>query len=98
MGDREFVGGHWMAYLAENNVYFVLRLRENQFVARDGYATWSITRIAHRLKPGQSMRLKTLKRLLAMPDRKNASIIFEHIISNRTNRKPRLTTAFNRGV
>ncbi len=213
MGDREFVGGHWMAYLAENNVYFVLRLRENQFVARDGYATWPITRIAHRLKPGRSMRLKgachlkdgpplrivimrlksgellalacscrparalalyrqrwtietlfanlktrgfdletthianpkklatliailaiatalavktgvaanaakpvpikshgraavslfslglaTLKRLFAMPDRKNASIIFEHIISNRTNRKPRLTTAFNRGV
>lgn len=213
MGDREFIGGHWMTYLAENNANFVLRLRDNQFVTRDGYATWPIARIAHRLKPGQSMRLKgachlkdgpplrivimrlksgellalacscrparalalyrqrwtietlfanlktrgfdmetthianpkklatlmailaiatalavktgvaanaakpvpikshgraavslfslglaTLKRLLAMPDRKDASTVFEHIISTRTTRKPRMTAAFSRGV
>ena len=36
MGDREFIGGHWMTYLAENNANFVLRLRDNQFVTRDG--------------------------------------------------------------
>jgi hypothetical protein len=58
MGDREFIGGHWMAYLAENNVPFVLRLRENQLVTRTGYATWPIARIAHGLKSGQSMTLK----------------------------------------
>ncbi len=213
MGDREFIDGNWMAYLAENNVYFVLRLRENQFVSRQGYATWPIARIAQNLKRGQSMKLKgccylkdgpplrivimriksgellalacpsrparalalyrqrwtietlfanlktrgfdmettdianpkklatlmailaiataiavktgvavnaanpvyvkshgraavslfalgleTLKKMFAMPDRKDASTIFEHIISNRTNRKPRLTAAFNRGV
>ena len=31
-----------MTYLAENNVYFVLRLCENQLVTRDGYAIWPI--------------------------------------------------------
>ena len=46
-GDHEFIGDHWMKYLAENNENFVLRLRDNQLVARDGYATWSIARIAH---------------------------------------------------
>ncbi|MFP4004928.1 MAG: transposase, partial [Alphaproteobacteria bacterium] len=51
-GDREFIGEEWMAYLAREKIPFVLRLRENQHVARDGYATWPIERIAKGLKRG----------------------------------------------
>ena len=32
MGDREFVGDAWMAYLQSQRILFVLRLRENQYV------------------------------------------------------------------
>jgi hypothetical protein len=58
IGDREFIGSRWMTYLIENNVDFIMRLRENQLVARQGYATWPLSRIAHNLRPGQSMKLK----------------------------------------
>jgi hypothetical protein len=43
MGDREFIGDAWMAYLQRENIPFVLRLRENQHVLREGYTfrVWS---------------------------------------------------------
>jgi len=41
-----------------------------------------------------SLGLVTLKRLFAMPDRKNANTIFEYVISNRTLPKPMLIAAF----
>ena len=62
-GDREFVGDAWMAYLTAEKIPFVLRLRENQHVTRQGYATWTVAEIAHRLKPGEKMILKGLCRL-----------------------------------
>jgi hypothetical protein len=37
MGDREFIGDAWMAYLQRENIPFILRLRENQHVLREGY-------------------------------------------------------------
>ena len=58
IGDREFVGSRWMAYLSENNIRFILRLRENQLVTRHGYETWSISRIAQAIRHGQSVTLK----------------------------------------
>jgi hypothetical protein len=45
-GDREFIGQEWMAYLAAGKIPFTLRLRENQYVSREGYATWTLTRPA----------------------------------------------------
>jgi hypothetical protein len=39
MGDQEWIGDAWRAYLCKENIPFVLRLRENQYVLRDGYAT-----------------------------------------------------------
>jgi hypothetical protein len=36
MGDREFIGDAWMAYLQRENIPFILRLRENQHVLREG--------------------------------------------------------------
>ena len=49
MGDREFIGDAWMAYLSARKIPFILRLRENQHVVREGYATWTIADIARRL-------------------------------------------------
>jgi hypothetical protein len=62
-GDREFIGKEWMAYLAARKIPFYLRLRENQYVSRDGYETWSIARIAQGLKAGERMILKGRCRL-----------------------------------
>ena len=63
MGDREFIGERWMAYLKRNKIGFILRLRENQHVARDGYDTWTIADIAKRLERGQKMIVKGWCRL-----------------------------------
>lgn len=63
MGDREFIGERWMAYLKRNKIGFILRLRENQHVTRDGYDTWTIADIAKRLERGQKMIVKGWCRL-----------------------------------
>ena len=52
-----------MAYLHARKIPFYLRLRENQYVMRDGYETWSIARIAQGLKAGERLILKGLCRL-----------------------------------
>lgn len=51
-GDREFIGQEWMAYLAARKIPFTLRLRENQYVSREGYATWTLARHAQGVKRG----------------------------------------------
>jgi hypothetical protein len=58
MGDREFIGDAWMAYLCAKKIPFVLRLRENQHAVREGYDIWTIKDIARRLEKGQKMILK----------------------------------------
>jgi hypothetical protein len=57
-GDREFIGEGWMSMLAERKIPFVLRLRENQYVQRQGYAEMTIAAIASRLEPGKTVILK----------------------------------------
>jgi hypothetical protein len=63
MGDREFIGDAWMAYLQRENIAFILRLRENQFVLRAGYVALPISTIAQHLKVGEKMVVKGLCRL-----------------------------------
>jgi hypothetical protein len=58
MGDREFIGETWMAYLQRQNIPFILRLRENQHVLRQGYAAMSIAAIARHLRSGETMIIK----------------------------------------
>jgi hypothetical protein len=58
MGDREFIGDVWMTYLKRHRIPFILRLRENQHVVRDGYETWTISAIAKPLQRGQRMVIK----------------------------------------
>ncbi len=63
MGDREFIGDAWMAYLQRQKIPFILRLRENQHVVREGFDTWTITDIAKHLERGQKMIVKGWCRL-----------------------------------
>jgi hypothetical protein len=51
MGDREFIGDAWMAYLQRQNIPFILRLRENQHVLREGYAAAGSAAVTTRLCP-----------------------------------------------
>ena len=62
-GDREFIGKAWMASLAAGKIPFFPRLRETQYVMREGYETWTLAAIAQALKPGKRMILKGLCRL-----------------------------------
>jgi hypothetical protein len=62
-GDREFIGDSWMAYLRKKKIPFILRLRENQHVVREGYDTWTIADIARRLRKGDKIILKGWCRL-----------------------------------
>ncbi len=63
MGDREFIGDAWMVYLQRQKIPFILRLRENQHVVRDGYETWAIADIAKHLGRRQKMIVKGWCRL-----------------------------------
>lgn len=63
LGDREFIGDAWMAYLKREGIPFVLRLRENQYVRRDGYVPQTLSVIALGLRAGQSKILKGWCRL-----------------------------------
>ena len=58
MGDREFIGDAWMAFLHREKIPFILRLRENQYVLREGYAAVSIALIAKHLKVREQMIIK----------------------------------------
>jgi len=58
MGDREFIGDAWMAYLQRANIPFILRLRENQYVLRAGYVALPISVIARHLKVGDKRIVK----------------------------------------
>jgi hypothetical protein len=63
MGDREFIGNAWMAYLARKKIPFILRLKENQHIVRPGYAPQTVAAIARNLPRGQKMILKQRCRL-----------------------------------
>ncbi len=58
MGDRDFIGDAWMAYLQRKKIPFILRLRENQHVLRAGYVALPISVIAQHLKVGEKMIVK----------------------------------------
>ena len=60
MGDREFIGDAWMAYLQRENIPFILRLRENQHVLREGYVALPISVIAQHLKVGENRLSKAV--------------------------------------
>ena len=63
MGDREFIGNKWMAYLQRMKIPFILRLRENQYVVRRGNMTQQIADIARSLPRGKNVVIKGWCRL-----------------------------------
>lgn len=68
MGDREFIGDEWMSYLKRNKIPFILRLRENQYVTRKGYKSWTIAEIAQNFKCQKRYIIEGPCRLGANPD------------------------------
>jgi len=74
MADREFIGERWMAYLKRNKIAFILRLRENQHVVREGYETWTIADIAKGLDRGQKMIVKGWCRLGQNADARSPAV------------------------
>ena len=74
MGDREFIGNAWMAYLQRENIPFILRLRENQHVLRAGYVALPISVIAQHLKVGEKMIVKGCCQLSRANETLSASV------------------------
>ncbi len=58
MGDREFVGGAWISWLAKAGISFVLRLREDMHVFNDHHAPLPLAHIARNLRTGETMMLE----------------------------------------
>lgn len=57
-GDREFMGNRWLAWLHRHKVNYVMRIKENQYVARDGYMTMTVSDIARNLARRETMTLR----------------------------------------
>ncbi|WP_136661803.1 transposase [Nitratireductor sp. XY-223] len=53
LADREFVGVDWMAYLIENNVPFVIRLRENMRIETEGGRVFQLRSLLRKRCKGQ---------------------------------------------
>ena len=68
IGDREFIGGAWMASLQAPNIAFVLRLKDAQLIRRDGFPTRPLAMIARRLQRGHKLIVKQPCRLADSPD------------------------------
>jgi hypothetical protein len=63
MGDREFIGNGFMADLHRRNIPFILRLRENQHVVRDGRRMTTIARMAGSLRKKEKLVVREGVRL-----------------------------------
>jgi hypothetical protein len=74
MGDREFIGDEWMAYLQHKKIPYIMRLRENQYVVRKGHKAQSIAAIAARLRPRQRMIVKGRCQLGQSADEQSATV------------------------
>jgi hypothetical protein len=45
LADREFIGADWMKFLLKNNIVFVIRLKENQYVHLDDGHVYQLKRL-----------------------------------------------------
>jgi hypothetical protein len=59
-GDREFIGETWLRSLHKQGIPFVLRLKENMLIWKEGYVPVTLSTHARHLKKGQSHRLEGL--------------------------------------
>ena len=94
IGDREFIGGAWMASLQARKIPFVLRLKDAQLIRRDGFPTRPLAIIARRLQRGHKLIVKQPCRLADSPDAPALRIIILRLKSGEllalaANTKPR---------
>ena len=52
-GDREFIGERWMSWLYKQGIPFVLRLKENMFIWKEGYVPVKLSAHARHLQKRQ---------------------------------------------
>jgi hypothetical protein len=57
-GDREFIGEAWLHWLQSQGIPFVLRLKENMFIWKDGYVPAPLSAHARHLQKRQTLILK----------------------------------------
>jgi hypothetical protein len=57
-GDREFIGDVWIRWLQDSWIPFVLRLKDNMYVWKDGHVPVPLSRLAQGLKKGERLVLK----------------------------------------
>ena len=57
-GDREFIGERWMRWLHERGIPFVLRLKENMFIWKEGYVPVKLSAHAGHLEKRRKHILK----------------------------------------
>jgi hypothetical protein len=74
MGDREFIGDEWMAYLQHRKIPYIMRLRANQHVVRYGHKTRSIADIVQHLHRRQRMIIKGRCQLGQSADEESAAV------------------------
>ena len=68
-GDREFIGDVWMRWLFEHEIPFVLRLKENMFVWKEGYVPVKLSVHARDLKTRQNRSLEGIWYLSRDPEK-----------------------------
>ena len=80
-GDREFIGDQWMNALVERKIPFVLRLRENQYVQRKGYAEMTIAALASHLRTAETFTPKQPCKLGRAPDAPSVRLVILRLAS-----------------
>ena len=59
IGDREFVGDHWISYLLSKNVTFYLRVKENRIIEDNGKRTHIRDYFAHLTSKCKPIKIET---------------------------------------
>jgi len=73
-GDREFIGEFWLCWLQSQGIPFVLCLKENMFIWKDGYVPVPLSAHARRLKKGQKRILTGTWHLGREPQKRTTPI------------------------
>jgi hypothetical protein len=94
IGDREFIGGAWMANLKARNIPFVLRLKHTQLIRRENFPTRPVSVLARRLQPGRKLIVREPCRLADSPDTPSLHIVIlrlkdRELLVLATNTKPK---------
>jgi len=73
-GDREFIGDRWMSWLENRGIPFIMRLKENMFIWKEGYVPVKLSAHARCLDKRQKYILKGTWYLGRDPEKKTTPI------------------------